>query len=319
MSPEPFQKRSTPSIVLTKGSTYIQLIGASMMWAFAFVVGRYVSNFSAPIAMALFRFLVASAVLWAWLGISGQSIPLPARGRAVWVALGLGLTGACLYTVGLLNALHDISAGRASLILSLNPIVVLLVSSLLERRAPARVSAAGILLSFLGVSFALTQGWQRLDGDTFQIGDLWMLFCIVCWCSYTLLLRISSRYFSSIAATAYTSWSAVLFLLPMALFEGQILRSAQGGWPVWLGSFQLGALATVLAATWYSNGVRRLGPVQAIIFMNLIPVFALSADVWLFDLQPHWSLWVGALMVISGVTFAQFGGKSSKLKGDTST
>lgn len=293
---------------------YAQLMITSLLWASAFVVGRYVAPLSGPIALAFFRFCIASVVLCIWLKLSHQKIIWPNSKKMCLIVLGLGATGACLYNISFFTALHDIPAGRAALIIGLNPIIIMLITSFMMRSIPSNKDFLGIILSFLGVSLALTQGWENFNGYVLNQGDAWMLLAGGAWCSYTLLIRIANRYFSGVMITAYTVWTGTLLLFPAAYLEGKLASSFFAGWSVWLGALHLGAFATVLAFIWYSQGIKQIGASRAIIFMNLIPIFTLLSDVVLFSIRLHWSLMIGALAVISGVTLTQLGNKSTKLK-----
>ena len=63
----------------------------------------------------------------------------------------------------------------------------------------------------------------------------------------------------------------------------------------------LGVIATGVAFTWYYAGIKAIGPARAGIFINLVPVFAITMGYVILDEPVTSSLLSGGAMVISGV------------------
>ena len=63
----------------------------------------------------------------------------------------------------------------------------------------------------------------------------------------------------------------------------------------------MGVLGTAIAYFWFFDGVKLIGPARAAVFINLVPVVAITLGVLLLGEPLKWSMVVGAAMVVSGV------------------
>jgi drug/metabolite transporter (DMT)-like permease len=68
----------------------------------------------------------------------------------------------------------------------------------------------------------------------------------------------------------------------------------------WLCIFYLSVFGTVIGFVWYYQGVERLGPTKAGLFINFVPIFAILSALLILGESVTLSLAVGAAMVISG-------------------
>jgi drug/metabolite transporter (DMT)-like permease len=71
--------------------------------------------------------------------------------------------------------------------------------------------------------------------------------------------------------------------------------------PVWLALVYLGVCGSVLGFVWYYEGIKKIGPVKASAFNNLIPVFAMLLSVLILGEEIQWYAIYGSMMVIGGV------------------
>ena len=69
----------------------------------------------------------------------------------------------------------------------------------------------------------------------------------------------------------------------------------------WVGVFYLGLLGTVLGVSWYYEGIQALGAPQAAIFINLVPVFAVTFGVLLLREPFSGAMSMGGGLVVLGV------------------
>jgi drug/metabolite transporter (DMT)-like permease len=63
----------------------------------------------------------------------------------------------------------------------------------------------------------------------------------------------------------------------------------------------MGSFGTAVAFVWFLEGVQRLGPARAAVFINLVPVAAIALGALLLDEPITVPTIVGAAMVITGV------------------
>jgi drug/metabolite transporter (DMT)-like permease len=71
----------------------------------------------------------------------------------------------------------------------------------------------------------------------------------------------------------------------------------------------LGLFGTVLGFVWYYQGIQRIGPVRAGLFINFVPVFALLLAFFILKEPVTPSLLIGAVLVSSGVYLTTLGSR----------
>jgi len=69
----------------------------------------------------------------------------------------------------------------------------------------------------------------------------------------------------------------------------------------WISIFYLGFFGTVLGFVWYYEGIKKIGPTRAGLFINFVPVTAIILAFLILKEPLTLSLLVGALFVCSGV------------------
>jgi len=83
---------------------------------------------------------------------------------------------------------------------------------------------------------------------------------------------------------------------------------------VWLSVFALGFLGTALAFTWFYEGIDKIGPSRAGIFINFVPIFATLMGILILHEKLSSSLVIGAIFVVTGVYLTNFQVKNIKIE-----
>jgi drug/metabolite transporter (DMT)-like permease len=292
------------------GLTYLKLLLMALFWGGTFIAGRVLAQSAGPYSGAFLRFAVASVLL---VGLMLKLEGRPARptwGQAA-VLLLMGLTGVFAYNVFFLKGLKLIEAGRASIIIANNPIGIALMAAVFFGERLNVLKGAGILVSVAGAIAVITRGEVSavLSGG-FGRGELYILGCVASWVAYSLLGKLVMVRLSPLSAVTLSAAAGTVCLFPAALAEG--LPSA-GGYPLaaWVSILYLGVFGTVLGFVWYYQGIQRIGPVRAGLFINFVPVFAVLLSVILLGEPLTLSLVAGAALVCTGVYLTTLGATRS--------
>jgi drug/metabolite transporter (DMT)-like permease len=122
-----------------------------LTWSSAFPAAKLAIGTAPPLLFLGIRFVAAGVLLLGWAALAGQL-----RGRAPWIALAvLGLLNQAGYQGLFWLGMRTNSAGMATVIGSLNPIVIAaLAAPLLHERLHAR-KVAGLLLGLAGAVFVV--------------------------------------------------------------------------------------------------------------------------------------------------------------------
>lgn len=279
------------------------LWGASWPW------GRVVAQSMPPLAAAGLRFLLASAVLLLWLHRTGRLPALRALQPRQWAGLACAAAvGVLGYSVFFLLALQSVPAGKAAMVVALNPVLTLLFAVLLFRERVNALMGLGVALAVGGALHALSGGawgslWTGASG-TSGMGELLLLGCAGCWVAYTLLGRSVLTRVDALTTTTVTACiGAVLLLCASAVLEGREAWARLPAAPAaaWYSLAALALGATTLAYAWYLNGVKVLGAGAAAAYLSLVPLFGmLFSSLWLGEPLTA-SLLAGGAMAIAGM------------------
>lgn len=280
---------------------YIKLLLTAFFWGGTFIAGRIVAGEVMPFSGAFLRFAIASFFLiLITLKIEGK---LPILERSLFPpVIFLGLTGVFAYNVFFFKGLQTVDAGRAALIIALNPVMISLFSSLFFKEELNLTKITGILLSVTGALTVISRGepFQILDGHL-GWGELNILGCVASWVSFSLAGKSVLKKISPLVAISYSSIAGTLLLTVPALMEGiwSYAPTYSGG--AWTGLFFLGFFGTVLGFVWYYEGIEKIGPTKAGLFINVVPLSAVILAFFFLNEPLTLSLLIGAVLVSSGI------------------
>jgi drug/metabolite transporter (DMT)-like permease len=289
-------------------SIYIKLLLMAAIWGGTFIAGKNLAQSVGPYTGAFLRYTVACVFLVVFMLRAGEK-PVRLSWRNRVVIFCMGMTGIVGYNVFFLKGLKLIEAGRASIIIANNPILIALLSAVFFGERLNGLKVFGIALSVTGAVLAITRGdLSFLLRGGFGWGEINILGCVASWVAFTLLGKKAMSQLSPLSVVTYSSLAGAACLFPAAWAEG--LWTA---WPYsaadWANAFFLGFFGTVLAFVWYYQGIQRIGPARAGLFINFVPLFAILLAYLLLGEPLTASLATGALLVSSGVYLTTLGSR----------
>jgi len=230
----------------------------------------------------------------------------------------MGLTGVFTFNVLFFSALQSIAASKGALIVALVPVLTALVMAFVLKEVPSLQRWVGISLALFGVSLVVTGGDPGLLADYLRsilgTGEGLMLLAALGWVAYTVISRVAVQGLSPLAASTYAALVGLLLLLValvVALVVAESLTlstEAHTEQLEWLNLKNAAALiyiatfGTALPYVWFVQGVQELGPARTAIYINLTPVFGVSLGFVVLGEAIDWSMLIGGLIVIAGVT-----------------
>jgi len=171
----------------------------------------------------------------------------------------------------------------------------------------------GIILSLTGALIVISQGnLQEVFQGKIGLGELCILACVICWSTFSVLGKIVTKQIKPIIAITYACLVGTLILLIPALLEGELPCFLHYNLAVWPSVFALGFFGTALAFTWFYEGIEKIGPSQAGIFINFVTVFTTVLAILILNEKLYPSLLIGAVFVVSGVSLTNYKPKENK-------
>ena len=280
---------------------YARLVAVPAIWGGTFVAGKFVVAVLSPMMGSFARYVVACvALLVAAHAIEGG---LPRLTRQQWIAtFVLGSLGVFAYNLFFMASLEKLPASRAALIIALNPVITITISSLvLKERLRAR-RWAGVAIALFGVWIVISRGdIASIASAGIGAGELFMFAAVISWALYTIIGRKVLAGLTPLAATNYAALWGTLLLACVAAPELSGLTMAQFDWSMIGALLYLGVCGTALAFVWYYTSVKKLGTAVTSIFNNLVPVFGVAISVLLLGEPLLWSMLIGGAIAIVGV------------------
>jgi drug/metabolite transporter (DMT)-like permease len=280
---------------------YVKLLLTAFLWGGTFIAGRMIAHSVHPVCAAFLRFAIATFFLLLLLVRVEGRIPVPGKKQMLPIVL-LGMTGVFAYNILFLTGLKYIQAGRASLIVATNPVFISLLSALFFRERLNWTKGVGICLSVAGAMIVITNG-RIADLGSYRIGtgELLIAGCVLSWVAYSLIGKSVMAQLSPLTSVAYSAVVGTILLLPPALYSGIGREIFSYTVKDWADLFYLGFFGTVLGFSWYYQGIERIGPMKASVFINFVPVSAIVLAALILKEQITVSIVLGTILVITGV------------------
>jgi drug/metabolite transporter (DMT)-like permease len=288
------------------GVTDFLMLLAVLVWAVNFSFIKLALREFSPQSFNGPRLALASLLLLVFLWRKEGGISLD---RAdIWKVVVLGIVGNTSYQLLFINGFSLTTASTTSLIMTMTPIFIALMSALFIRERIHWAGWLGILISFFGLYLILfgRGSFSPLSGESLK-GNLMILLGNLFWAAYTVFSKPLLQKISPLKLTTLTLAIGALFYLPFAVKE--IFRQPWGAvssksWAAFLYSSVLAVAVSYVI--WYSS-VRRVGNTKTGIFNNITPVFT----VFFASLFLHEKITIqevtGALIILLGFYLTRSG------------
>lgn len=224
--------------------------------------------------------------------------------------LVLGLLAVALCQLAFFSAVAYISPSLALLIEFLGPVLLVGVTWIATRRAPALLTIAGALVALVGLALVSGVGGTALH----PLGVLLALGAAVGNAAYWAAASKADSELPPIAlaglglavGASVLALASVTGLLPFAATSAPVVL-AGATVPMWVAVTLLVLVATAAAYTLGILGARRLGATLASFVGYAEPMFGILWTAVLLALLPTGMQWLGAAAIIAGVVLVKLG------------
>jgi len=274
----------------------------SILWASASVATKFGVQSASPLILANVRFFIAGILLLGFSYLFGrdESYRIPDLKEFTQLAF-FGFLNTTLYLGLYVLAMKYTAAGIGSLAVSINPLMIVLLSAWWLGRRPAGAEWAGIVLGMSGVAIAT---YPLLDGTSTRIEGVLLLFVSM------VAVSAASVYYATInwklPNLLINGWQVMLgglFLLPFTFIFSDFSTTAWDfrfwGSVLWL------SLAVSIAGLICWFYLLRIDTVRASLWLFLCPLFGFFFAWWLMDEAVTLYTVAGTFLVIVGLYFGQ--------------
>lgn len=284
----------------------LALIAVNIIYGASYVVAKGVMpDIVGPSGFIMMRACGATALFWLLLAMRWE---VPERKDIPRLAL-CGAFGVAINQLFFFNGLSLTSAVNGSIIITTNPIIVLIIAALVLREPITKRKGLGVALGFIGASLLIYLGAQDVNAGTSIRGDIYILINSVSYALYLVLIKPMLHKYRPLTVIAWIFLFGMLIVIP---FGWQQFTEVE--WSS-LVNVDIGSIVyIVLFATFFVYllnlfALSKLSPSMVSSFIYLQPVVA-GLFSWLFyylgtygDNKPHFSMGMLAatLLIFLGV------------------
>jgi drug/metabolite transporter (DMT)-like permease len=247
----------------------------AVTWGGQFVVGKSALARVDPFPLTAIRYAIAAGVLLGVLWLVEGRRALRTDGKLLPLAW-LGALGFAGFNLFAYTGLAHARPQSASLIVALAPLLTALVLWARDGTRPSRITFGALGVALVGVALVVSRGHpSSIWNGSIGWGDALVFAGVLSFVVYTL----GAARFGELSPLRYTAltaalgWPAIMAATIVATGAGWI--TVPSGGDVWAIGPQIAYLAlpgAVVAVVTWNAAVERLGPQNAVLFGNLIPV-----------------------------------------------
>jgi drug/metabolite transporter (DMT)-like permease len=286
---------------LSRVSPYLLLAAAVLSWALNWIAGRALRYDVPSFSLAFWRWVIACVLLlpFAWPHLVRG---WPAMRRSWQIMLVLGVLGTTFCNLASYTGLKYTTAVSGSILSSFAPVIIIAISWALLGKHLRPLQWAGVAISLTGVLTIIGRGDPRVILSlSFNVGDLWILGSMVLWALYTVCLRWRPLDLHPLGLLGANAIVGVIAMLPVylwSLFQGLHITWTTGAV---VGLAYVGVFPSLVGYVFWNNGVGRVGPNTAGMFMHLMPVFASAIAIAFLGERLHLFHVAGMAMIVGGI------------------
>jgi drug/metabolite transporter (DMT)-like permease len=222
--------------------------------------------------------------------------------RSHYVQLALcGLFGVAANQLLFFAGLNLTQPVNAALMMTTNPVLVLLMAHFMIHEKISILRASGILLALSGAAFLILYGKKVLLTAGSATGDLMVFLNSLSFAIFLVLVKPLMLRFHVLTVM---KWTFLFGLIPVTFFGFQEVQ--QGRWMemntmVWLSVGYVVIATTFLAYLLNITALQQLDASQVSVYIYLQPVFASAFSVLFGKGYPQWIHLIAAMLIFSGI------------------
>lgn len=279
----------------------VLVIVTTFLMGVAFPVGKMGMAYAPPFFLMGMRYVLAGGLLAAI--VAGKPQP---RGKqwlqacAVGILQSAGVMGLVYYSM------NWISSSQSSIIMGTNPLLVIILGSLLTGAVYRGRQWFGVAIGFIGV--AITFGFQL----EVNIGSILCFAGAVCFAVATLLIKRWGPGFDMNVLAAYQMLAGGIAMLVISLFAEHANFNVNGHSVTVL--LWLIIMCSIVQFSLWFYLLRNGDPAKTSAFLFLVPFFGVLTSWLLLGEHMEWYVGAGGALICIGVFLVNGEGKSASDK-----
>ena len=281
---------------------YILLVCTTLIWSVNFIIGKFAYLFEVPpLSLNFLRWILVWILLFPF---TYKEIFLNIKfiKKNIFYLTILAITSVSAFNSLVYLALNYTQAIDTILMISIIPVFVLFLSSILGIEKYNLFQLLGLIVSFVGVLIIFSNAdLSKILNLNFNKGNAWMLLAVFCWALYSSLLKKKKLPFSTLGLVEILTSIGLLFLIPQFIGEQMYGKEIKFNKAFFLILSFVTLFASIGAYYSWNKAIELIGPNRASIFLHLMPVFGVILAIVLLKEKFQMYHFIGASFIVSGI------------------
>jgi len=281
---------------------YTLLVCTSLIWSVNFIIGKFAYLFEVPpLTLNFLRWTLVWVLLFPFTYKEIFSNIKLIKKNIIYLTV-LAVTSVSAFNSLVYLALNYTQAIDTILMISIIPVFVLFLSSILGVEKFNLFQLLGLIVSFIGVLVIFSNAdLDKILNLNFNKGNAWMLLAVFCWALYSSLLKKKKLSFSTLGLVEILASIGLIFLIPQFIGEQMYGKEIKFNKAFFLILSFVTLFASIGAYYSWNKAIELIGPNRASIFLHLMPVFGVILAIVL--LKEKFQLYhsIGAGFIVSGI------------------
>lgn len=290
----------------SKTIAHISLFVVSVIYGLNYSLAKDVMpTYVQPLGFILIRAIGGTFLFWAVsLAISWEKVEMKDMGRLVLS----GFFGVACNQMLFFMGLNDTTPINAAVMMTINPILVMLLSAILLKEKLKTSRIVGIGLGIVGALFLITRGAQHLNilsSDT-SIGNLLVLLNATSYAAYLVVVKPLMRKYKPITVIRWVFLFGLLMVIPFGYDEFSQIEWGELPNLIWWEIAFVVVCTTFMAYLLNIFALKTVTPTTASFYIYLQPLIAAVAAILLGKDELTFTEIISAVLLFSGVYFVSF-------------
>ena len=280
---------------------YILLVFTTLIWSVNFIIGKFAYLFEVPpLSLNFLRWTLVWILLFPFTYREIFSNIKLIKKNIIYLTI-LAITSVSAFNSLVYLALNYTQAIDTILMISIIPVFVLFLSSILGVEKFNFFQLFGLVVSFIGVLIIFSNAdLDKILNLNFNKGNVWMLLAVFCWALYSSLLKKKKLPFSTLGLVEILASIGLIFLIPQFIGEQMYGKEIKFNKAFLILSF-VTFFASIGAYYCWNKAIELIGPNRASIFLHLMPVFGVILAIVLLKEKFQMYHFIGAGFIVSGI------------------
>lgn len=277
---------------------HLALLGANIIYGLNYTIAKDVMpTFIAPFGFILCRVAGALVLFWAVFAFSYEKI----EKKDLLLLATCGFFGVAANQLMFFYGLNITSPINAGIIMTSNPILVLIASAIILKNKITFTKIGGIALGIIGALLLLLFKNDFSFGSETIVGDLFIFLNAMSYGTYLVIAVPLMKKYKPLTVITWVFTFGFVYVFPFGI--NQFIQIEWSSFPssIWL-SFTFVIIGTTFFAYLLNiYGLKKLNPSTVSTYIYLQPLLAAGFSIWAGKDSLDWIKIVAAILIFSGV------------------